>query len=159
MRQAEGASAADANTAAEGAVAAAAEPDVATLELGEPRNAERFYLETMLGSPGMARARAMLQTLPPDKRLAQTCNIEALAQIGYAGEGFTPDVVMAEAYALQRITGTRLVADGAIFRSGDKWFGVAFDCTLSGDLTTVTAFSYRLGADVTDAVLARLNRN
>lgn len=135
-----------------------AEPDVATLELGALRNAKRFYLKAMLSVPSMARARAMLETLPPEKRLAQTCNIEALAQIGNAGEGFAPDVVMAEAYARSEMTGTRLAASGAIFRSEDRWYGLAFDCTLSDDLTSVTAFSYRLGADVTDAVLARLSK-
>jgi hypothetical protein len=138
--------------------APSAEPDVATLELGALRSAERFYLKAMLSVPSMARARAMLETLPPEKRLAQTCNIEALAQIGNAGEGFAPDVVMAEAYARSEVTGTRLAASGAIFRSEERWYGLAFDCTLSDDLTSVTAFSYRLGADVTDAVLARLSK-
>jgi hypothetical protein len=134
------------------------EPDVATLELGEVQSAENFYFEAMLSVPSMARAREMLETLPPEKRLAQTCIIEALAQVGNAGQGFAPDVVMAEAYARLETTGTRLEASGAIFRSGEKWYGLAFDCTLSDDLTSVTAFSYRLGADVTDAVLARLSK-
>jgi hypothetical protein len=134
------------------------EPDVATLELGALHSAERFYLKVMLSAPSMARARAMLETLPPEKRLTQTCNIEALAQIGNAGEGFTPDVVMPDAYARSETSGTRLAATGAIFRSNERWYGVAFDCTLSDDLTNVTAFSYRLGADVTDAVLARLSK-
>jgi len=138
--------------------APSAEPDVATLELGALRSAEHFYLKAMLSVPSMARARAMLKTLPPEKRLAQTCNIEALAQIGNAGEGFAPDVVMAEAYARSEMTATRLAASGAIFRSDERWYGLAFDCTLSDDLTSVTAFSYRLGADVTDAVLARLSK-
>lgn len=138
--------------------APSAAPDVATLELGALRKAKRFYLEEMLSVPSMARARAVLEALPPEKRLAQTCNIEALAQVGNAGKGFAPDVVMAEAYARPVITGTRVAASGAIFRSGDRWYGLAFDCTLSDDLTTVTAFSYRLGADVTDAVLARLSK-
>ena len=151
---------ADTGEMAEGTAppAPAAEPDVATLELGALRSAKRFYLEAMLSVPSMARARAMLETLPPEKRLAQTCNIEALAQIGNAGERFAPDVVMAEAYARSEMTGTRLTASGAIFRSGERWYGLAFDCTLSDDLTSVTAFSYRLGADVTEAVLARLSK-
>lgn len=134
------------------------EPDVASLELGALHRAERFYLEAMLSAPSMARARAMLETLTPEKRLAQACNIEALAQIGNAGKGFSPDVVMAEAYARSEVTGTRLAASGAIFRSGERWYGLGFDCTLNDDLTSVTAFSYRLGADVTDAVLARLSK-
>ena len=151
---------ADTGETAEGTAppAPSAEPDVATLELGAPRSATRFYLMAMLCVPSMARARAMLETLPPEKRLAQTCNIEALAQIGNAGEGFAPDVVMAEAYARSEMTATRLAASGAIFRSDERWYGLAFDCTLSDDLTSVTAFSYRLGADVTDAVLARLSK-
>jgi hypothetical protein len=136
-----------------------AEPDVTTLELGALRSAERFYSEVVLNAPSMAQARATLETLPPERRLAQTCSIEALAQIGNAGEGFTPDVVMTEAYARSEMTGTRLAASGAIFRSGESWYGLAFDCKLSDDLSSVTAFSYRLGADVTDAVLARLSRN
>jgi len=65
---------------------------------------------------------------------------------------------MAEAYARSEMTGTHLAASGAIFRSGERWYGLAFDCTLSDDLTSVTAFSYRLGTDVTDAVLARLSK-
>ncbi|MDB5586401.1 MAG: hypothetical protein JWP26_1371, partial [Devosia sp.] len=151
---------ADADEMAEGTAppASSAEPDVATLELGALRSAKRFYLKAMLSVPSMARARAMLETLPPEKRLAQTCNIEALAQIGNAGEGFAPDIVMAEAYARSEMTGTRVAASGAIFRSGERWYGLAFDCTLSDDLQSVTAFSYRLGADVTDAVLARLSK-
>lgn len=138
--------------------ALSADPGLAALDLGQLRTADRFYLEAMLQQPGLARARDMLPTLPRDKRLAQTCNIEALAQIGNSGEGFAPDVVMADAYAQSILTDNGLSANGAVFRSRGKWYGLAFDCSLSDDLTQVTAFSYRLGADVTDAVLARLER-
>ncbi len=139
--------------------ALSADTGVADLDLGEVRTAEQFYLEAMLQQPSLARARDMLQTLPAGKRLSQTCNIEALAQIGNSGAGFAPDVVMTDAYALSTLTDTRLSATGAIFRSQDKWYGLAFDCTLSDDLTQVTAFSYQLGADVTEAVLARMGQN
>ena len=138
--------------------ALAAEAGVADLDLGEVRSAERFYLEAMLREPSLARAGEMLKTLPREKRLSQTCNIEALAQIGFSGEDYAPDVVMTDAYALSEMEGTRLSATGAIFRSRDKWYGLAFDCTLSPDLSQVTAFSYRLGADVTEAVLERMGR-
>lgn len=139
--------------------ALSADTGVAALELGEVRTAEQFYLDAMLQQPSLARARDMLQTLPTGKRLSQTCNIEALAQIGNSGAGFAPDVVMTDAYALSTLTDTRLSATGAIFRSQDRWYGLAFDCTLSDDLTQVTAFSYQLGADVTEAVLARMRQN
>lgn len=138
--------------------APAAEAGVADLDLGEVRSAERFYLEAMLREPSLARAGEMLKTLPREKRLSQTCNIEALAQIGFSGEDYAPDVVMTDAYALSVMEGTRLSATGAIFRSRNKWYGLAFDCTLSPDLSQVTAFSYRLGADVTESVLERMKR-
>lgn len=138
--------------------ASAEEPDAAALDLGTLHSAKRFYLEAMLSAPNMARAREALKTLPREKRLSQTCNIEAVGQIGSSGRGFTPDVVIADAYGKSVMAGSRYTASGAIFRSGEKWYGVAFDCTLSDDLTSVTAFSYRLGADVTDAVVARLGK-
>ncbi len=137
---------------------AAEAPDVATLELGGLHTAKRFYLEAMLSSPAMARARDALKQLPRDKRLSQTCNIEAIAQVGSADRGFTPDVIMADAYAKSVAAGARYTASGAIFRSDKKWYGLAYDCTLSTDLTSVTAFSYRIGADVTAAVVARLDQ-
>src|SRR5690606_4373382 len=84
----EGASAPAAETveSAEGAAPPPAEEqfDVATLQLGEPRSAQQFYLETVLNVPRMGSVREALKTLPQEKRVAQTCNIEALAQIGYA---------------------------------------------------------------------------
>jgi hypothetical protein len=137
---------------------ASEEPDAEALGLGALHSAKRFYLEAMLSAPSMARAREVLKTLPREKRLSQTCNIEAIAQIGNAGRGFVPDVVMADAYAKSVMAGTHYTASGAIFRSEEKWYGVAFECTLSDDLASVTAFSYRLGADVTDAVVARLGK-
>ncbi|MDO8359349.1 MAG: DUF930 domain-containing protein, partial [Devosia sp.] len=138
--------------------ASSAEPDVAALDLGALHSAKRFYLEAMLSAPSMARAREVLKTLSHEKRLAQTCNIEAIAQIGSAGRGFTPDVIMADAYAKSVMAGTHFTAAGAIFRSEKRWYGLAFDCSLSEDLRAVTAFSFRLGADVTEAVVARLGK-
>jgi hypothetical protein len=120
--------------------------------MGELNVAESFYLAEILGSARMANAREALDGLPPDKRLAQTCNIEAVGQVGSMGRGFAPDAVIAEAFSPAVISGTRLVANGAIFRSAEKWYALAFDCTLSGDLTAVTAFSFRLGPDVTSVV-------
>jgi hypothetical protein len=132
--------------------AAAADGSDSPAAEGELHVAETFYLAEILGSASMARARDALETLPHDKRLSQTCNIEAVGQVGSAGRGFTPDAVIAEAFSKAAISGTRLVANGAIFRSAQKWYALAFDCTLNDDLSAVTAFTFRLGPDVTELV-------
>ncbi|HWV01070.1 MAG TPA: hypothetical protein VN109_07890, partial [Devosia sp.] len=55
--------------------------------------AKRFYLAGILDAPGMARAKAAIKQLPPQRRLVQTCNIEAIGQIGNAGRHYRPDAL------------------------------------------------------------------
>lgn len=122
---------------------------------GALHSAKRFYLADMLQAPALAAARKALKTLPPEKRLAQTCNIEALGQIGNAGKGFEPDALVASAFAKPVIAGTTYSVSNGAFRSKQKWVAVAYDCTLSKKLDAVSAFTFRIGNDVTDAMEAR----
>lgn len=167
-------SAAAADTSADASGASATEPVLATTGTGAGDSvdaatggapppvstdllhaAKRFYLADMLKAPGLAKAKAALKKLPADKRLAQTCNIEAIAQIGNAGKGFAPDAIIASAFAPPVLSGTTYsVANGA-FRSKQKWYGAAYTCTLSPDLTSVKAFALYIGGDVTTPLLAR----
>ena len=55
--------------------------------------------------------------------------------------------------AAQIVSGIGFLGAGAIFRSEQKWYALAFDCTLNDDLSEVTAFTFRLGPDVTTVVL------
>jgi cytoskeletal protein RodZ len=111
--------------------------------------ARRFYLDAVLDAPAMARAREAIRKLPPEKRLVQTCNIEAVGQLGNAGRGFSPDAVVANAFVPPVASGSSFTVSGGAFRSGGKWYALAYACTLSQDMDAVTAFSYRIGADVT----------
>lgn len=111
--------------------------------------AKRFYLDAVLDAPAMARAREAIKKLPPEKRLVQTCNIEAVGQLGNAGRGFSPDAVVANAFVPPVVSGSSFTVTGGAFRSGGKWYALAYACTLSHDMDAVTAFSYRIGADVT----------
>jgi hypothetical protein len=142
---------------AEGDAEAAAVPaeDLPLPPGGALHAAKHFYLEAMLNAPALAKARKALKTLPPDKRLAQTCNIEAIAQLGNAGRGYNPDALVASAFAVPRIAGTTYSVVNGAFRSKQKWVGVAYTCTLSKDMSAVTAFSFHLGVDVTAAMEAR----
>ncbi len=117
--------------------------------------AKRFYSADMLDAPALAKVRAALKTLPPEKRVAQTCNIEAIGQIGNAGKGFSPDAVVANAFAKAEVTASSYTVSNGAFRSGKTWHAVAYTCTLSDDLSAVISFAFHIGGDVTAAMLAR----
>jgi hypothetical protein len=117
--------------------------------------AKRFYSADMLDAPALAKVRAALKTLPPEKRVAQTCNIEAIGQIGNAGKGFSPDAVVANAFAKAEVTASSYTVSNGAFRSGKTWHAVAYTCTLSDDLGAITSFAFHIGGDVTAAMQAR----
>ena len=119
------------------------------------RAAKRFYSADMLDAPALAKVRAALKTLPPEKRVAQTCNIEAIGQIGNAGKGFLPDAVVANAFAKAEVTASSYTVGNGAFRSGKTWHAMAYTCTLSDDLSAVTSFAFHIGGDVTAAMQAR----
>jgi hypothetical protein len=112
----------------------------------------------MLDAPALAKARAALKKLPPEKRLAQTCNIEAIGQIGNSGKGLSPDAVVANAFAAPTANGATYSVSNGAFRSKEKWYGVAYECTLSKDMTAVTSFKFHIGGEVTDAMVARYGK-
>jgi hypothetical protein len=118
--------------------------------------AKRFYLAEMLDAPALAKAREAIKKLPPEKRLAQTCNIEAIAQIGNAGKKLEPDALVANAFAKPVGTGTTYSVSNGAFRSRKKWYAVAYECTLSKDLGSVESFAFHIGDEVTAAMQARV---
>lgn len=109
--------------------------------------AKRFYLANMLQGPAMAAARDAIKKLPPQKRLVQTCNIEAIAQIGQASD-HQPDAIVADAFAPTQPSGNIFKVPGGAFRSDKKWYAVSYECTLSKDLGKVQSFSFRIGGEV-----------
>jgi hypothetical protein len=139
-----------------GAAKAAAPAAEAPPITGALHVAKRFYLAAMLDAPAMARAREAIKTLPRDKRLVQTCNIEAVGQLGNAGRGFDPDAVIADALAMPAASGSTFTVTGGAFRSDGRWRALAYTCTLSPDLGAVRSFSYRVGDDVTATLKSRL---
>lgn len=149
----------------QGASSGVSSAAVAALAEGPPPPAEdllhaakRFYLSDMLDQPALAKVRAALKKLPPEKRVAQTCNIEAIGQIGSSGKGFQPDAMVANAFAAPATSGGSYRVSNGAFRSGKKWYGVAYECTLSKDMTAVTSFKFHIGDEVTDAMVARYGK-
>jgi hypothetical protein len=128
--------------------AASSEPPPPPKIDGALHVAKKFYLANMLQGPAMAKAREAIKKLPPQKRLVQTCNIEAIAQIGQASS-YEPDAIVADAFAPTQPAGSTFKVTAGAFRSHKKWYSVSYDCTLSKDLGKVQSFSFRIGSEVT----------
>ena len=108
----------------------------------------------MLRAPGLAQAKATLKTLSPERRLAQTCNIEAYGQIGHAG--YQPNAIIANAFAPVASAESTYTVTGGAFRSEGNWYRIAYECTLKTDMSDVVHFAFHIGADVTEEMTARL---
>jgi uncharacterized protein DUF930 len=122
---------------------------------GSLHPATAFYLKEMLRAPGLAQAKATLKTLSPERRLAQTCNIEAYGQAGHAG--YQPDAIIANAFAPVTSAGSTYTASGGAFRSEGNWYRIAYQCVLTRDMSDVVSFSFHIGADVSAEMTARLS--
>ena len=141
---------------ASSAAEAAPAPDTPKPPSGTLHAAKRYYLDDMLSAPQMAKVSDALKTLPKDKRLAQTCNIEAIGQLGNAGRNYQPDALVASAFAKPVIDRTTYRVGNGAFRSKGKWIGLSYECTLSKDLGSVASFTYRIGGDVTAPMLPKV---
>lgn len=137
------------------ASAAAAGAPMTVAGGGKLHAAKRFYLKDMLSAPALSQARQALSQLPPERRLAQTCNIEASGQAG--GAGYPVDAIIANAYAPPVASGLTYSVSGGVFRAADRWYRIAYRCTLNAEMSNVTAFSFHIGDDVTEEIAARLN--
>jgi hypothetical protein len=127
--------------------AASSEPPPPPKIDGALHVAKKFYLANMLQGPAMAKAREAIKKLPPQKRLVQTCNIEAIAQLGRASS-HQPDAIVADAFAPTHPSGTSFTVTAGAFRSNKTWYGVSYECTLSKDMSKVQSFSFRIGDEV-----------
>ncbi len=105
----------------------------------------RMLSQRVLADPRSRDALAMLPRLAPDERVEQLCGLEAMGQIHDWQRSFEPDRVTAYALAGTKLSGQVLMAEGAAFRSRQRWYGLRFACTLSPDLKRVTAFAFHVG--------------
>lgn len=110
-----------------------------------------------LADPRSAEARAMLPRLDDADRMIQLCGIEAMAQVHAWRERYRPDRIVAHAGGEVAIAGDRVDAARAAFRSGDAWYGLAYECRLAPDHATVTAFAFRVRGRVPRAEWAARN--
>src|SRR3569623_3234358 len=110
--------------------------------------ATEFYAGGILKEPGMERIRKTMETIAPSERLVQLCNIEGIEQLKRGAPDYAPDTIVSYAMSDPLGAGLTLSAPGAAFRSRRRGYGVAFKCTVAADLTSVTAFEFKLGKPI-----------
>lgn len=109
-----------------------------------------------LADPRSRQARTSLATLDGSERMVQLCNLEALEQIHAWNAGFDPELVVPYATRNETVSAATVTAEGAAFRSHDAWYGLSFECRLSGGGRQVVAFRFHVGAAIPPARWADL---
>lgn len=106
----------------------------------------RMLSQRVLSDPRSRETVALLPRLAADERVEQLCGLEAMSQIHDWQRDLEPDRVTAYALANTTFSGRVLTAEGAAFRSKQRWYGLRFVCTVSADLKDATAFAFNVGA-------------
>lgn len=126
-------------------------------EPGGMIRASRLMAVDALANPLSRQAKELLPLLAADERVEQLCGLEAMSQIhAWKGE-FAPDRVTAYARSDVKLSGRTLQAEGAVFRSGKRWYDLRFRCEFSPDRSRVVAFEFRVGEPVPRALWRDLN--
>jgi hypothetical protein len=135
-----------------------------TLPLATPKTgaegltaATHLMSAAILADPRSRQAREALPHLAPDERIVQLCDIEALQQVRAADPERQPEIVSAYAFAELKLSAHGLIADGAAFRSRERWYRLRFTCDVTPDLTKVTAFAFKVGDPIPKPELASHN--
>jgi hypothetical protein len=92
-----------------------------------------------------ANVRRDLTTLALDTRFAQICGVEAMEQIAESQQEFRPERAVAYATADVKVIGNLMIANGAAFLSGGRWYALRFRCETSRDRLKVTSFDFATG--------------
>ncbi|WP_286161681.1 DUF930 domain-containing protein [Sinorhizobium sp. NFACC03] len=113
--------------------------------------AKQFFSAAILADPRSRQALEGLSQLAVDEQIVQFCNLEAMEQVHRWRVEFKPDFLVAYAMADIRLAGTNLRADGAAFRSNDRWYNVKFNCEVAPDIKSVVAFEFQVGDEIPES--------
>lgn len=127
-------------------------PPPAVPEISAPRptpsrviRAKQLFSGSILGEPRSREARQTLAQLDEGERIEQVCGLEAMSQVHAWNPSFEPDRIVAYSMAATKLSVHTLQADGAVFRSKQRWYRLTFTCEMARDHETVVAFSFEVG--------------
>lgn len=110
--------------------------------------ATHFFAGAILREPAMRKLRATFDTIAPDEKLVQLCNIEGIEQVRRAEPGLDPDTIVPYAMADMISAGLRLTAPGAALRSRRRWYRLNFSCDIAPTRDGVVAYTFSLGPEI-----------
>jgi hypothetical protein len=110
--------------------------------------AKTMLSEQTLADPRSGQARRELATFADSERIVQLCNLEAMDQVEAWRGSFRPDRLVAYARSDVEMSGETIIADGAAFRSRNRWYGIKFKCEVAPDHAKVVAFEFQVGDPV-----------
>lgn len=119
--------------------------------------AKKFYSAGILSDPRSRGARAALRSLESSEKIVQTCNLEAMAQIGHWNKTYRPDFVVAYTFDDPKVSGLSLEAMGAAFRSRHHWYRLRYTCRMTARLDAVAGFTFAVGDTVPKEQWAQYN--
>jgi hypothetical protein len=103
----------------------------------------------VFASPCQADIQSSLSRLDPQTRLEQVCDLEIMSRIKRTGR-YLPDRAKSYVTSEPKTAGHTLVAKGAAFRSGGKWYELSFTCRGSEDHLKVLSIDYHIGKLIPD---------
>lgn len=95
-----------------------------------------------------ASEKAQLEKLDPMTRLEQRCDVEAMERIAREHGKFSVDKVLAYAFSDPVTKKNSIKADGAAFRSGERWYKLSFVCKTDAEHINIVSFHYDIGDEV-----------
>jgi Domain of Unknown Function (DUF930) len=104
--------------------------------------AKELFTADALSNP---RARQALGKLPPNRRIVQICNFEALEQIRHARPETLPEGLVPFSDGGGLISGQVLRATGGAFVSRRVWYDIEFECAVDEEFRSVTSFRFAIG--------------
>ncbi len=89
-----------------------------------------------------------LEMLAPTERLEQICDYAAMQKIGKAANHFHPDRAISDARTSTIVIKDTITANGAAFRSRNKWYELSYTCTAAPNHLKVLSFDYKIGPEI-----------
>ncbi len=102
-------------------------------------------------SSATAGFEASLAKLDPETRLEQVCDLAAMKRIAGDKNPYHPDRAKSDVSVRPQHKKDTLIVKGGAFRSGGRWYQLAFSCTGSPDHMKVLSFSYEIGKEIPEA--------
>lgn len=85
------------------------------------------------------------EPLNGDKLREQLCHQEAIARIKKSNSNYQPDLIVSSAIDEAVTADQIIVANGAAFRSNDRWYQLKFRCEANAEQKSILAFDFLVG--------------